>query len=112
MTRSDSDELRCLIVEDQGQWAWSLTVIRRAPGEEPHVLASKALPHDGAVYFSSEDRPTRLDTRSESQLDIEDVVERYSQHSDTETPRVELRRGVQAALRELRPAASVAGGEA
>jgi len=71
---------------------WSLFV------EDGDVVAIKTIPYDGALRYSTEDRPNRADKRSEYQLDERTVVRRYVEESTTDTSFGDLIDDVQKAL--------------
>lgn len=71
---------------------WSLLV------EDGTVMAIKTIPHDGALRYSTEDRPNRTDKNSVYQLDARDVVRRYVEKSGTSASFGDLIDKVQLAL--------------
>ena len=71
---------------------WSLIVDR---GE---VFAVRQIPYGGQVYYSTEDRPNRVDKTSVYQLDAREVVRRFAREADTDVAFGELVDDVQVAL--------------
>lgn len=71
---------------------WSLLV------EDGDVIAIKTVPHDGALRYSTEDRPNRADKNSEYQLNARTVIRRYVQESSTRATFGELIDDVNIAL--------------
>lgn len=76
-----------ITIENNGQWDWSLAV------DGAVVSASKLIPHDGArTYSTKESDHSRSSRRRGSQfhLSVEQVVERYHRHSQTDRSKDEL----------------------
>ena len=86
-----------LVIEDLGEWDWSLVVTPDAD-----VAARKPIKHDGVLTFSTEDRPTSSRARSQTRLTVEAVIERYVSHAATKTPKIQLLEDVVAALESVR----------
>jgi len=62
------------------------------------VFAVRQIPHNGQVYYSTEDRPTRADKTSTYGLDAREVVRRYVRGSNTDRSFGEFVDDVQVAL--------------
>jgi len=86
------------VIESHGQWQWSLVI---SDGE---VAARCGVPYDGVLTYSTKDRPNRADKTSEYQLDVQEVVERYVDESETDATVDELLARVRAALEEVEDA--------
>jgi hypothetical protein len=97
MSESDADQEGDRVIEDHGQWDWSLRVTPAAD-----VVARRPIQHDGVLTFSTADRPVSDRARSETRLTVEEVLEQYTTRADTETPKVELLEQVIAALEDIR----------
>jgi hypothetical protein len=80
------------IVEGEDLGDWSLLV----QGDD--VVAVRTVPHDGQLYYSTEDKPNRAHKNSEFQLDAREVVRRFAAKSDTDRGFGELIDDVQVAL--------------
>lgn len=81
-----------VIVDGGDAGSWSLLVDR---GD---VLAVKIIPHNGQLYYSTEDKPNRLGKDSEFGLKAREVVRRFVDVSDCERPFGDLIDDVQVEL--------------
>ncbi len=73
-----------VVIEDHGTWNWTLIV------RDGEVLAVKAIPHEGQLIYSTEDKPNRAHKNSEFQLDVSEVVRRYVKKSRTHSAKDQL----------------------
>lgn len=88
-----------IVIEDNGKWGWSLVV------EEWVVSASKLIPYDGSICYSTKDRRGSRSSRrrgSQFQLSVEQVVDCYRKYSETELSKQELRARVREAREKSR----------